>query len=892
MSNLISLIERVALTLALLASATSLAQAQVHPYPEMAEESVVTVFNDAVTDSVIDSLRRGARDDEQGAIAYIVVLEKLGRMDDAEQGLARVSRRHSTDWLKALEGAFLVRRGQHEEAIEILANIAESEQGDVSRFARYWRARSYAALGRHSRSDLELRDLIEIARHESASPMDLLLGAIAARETDRFQIANELFRRALELRPRSVQIRIAWAELFEEKYRADEAAALLQEALEVSQHDPSTQAELSWLLLEHANDATQAGQLAGQALDTTPSQPVAIMTQARIAMDAKQFDRAADALRGVILTYPTERGLVHLFAAAIYLSGDDDEFRAIERQALRYNPRDAEFYHVVAEAAARVFRYPEALRFSETAIMRNPDYAPAYLSAAFGYSRVGEDEKTLSYLRRAFARDPYNVMAFNMVNLWEQTFEHYSLLQDPEIPMLRYRMASRELSVLSLLVPPVIRKAWREYSERYQYEPEPPVSFEIFSDSESFGIRSVGLPNIGLHGICFGHVVTARSPSEGNFNYRVVYEHELSHVFTLQYSNYRVPRWLSEGMAEYDTWATNHGWGRTEDIALLTRLQTGQLTSIDGLDLAFLRSKSSADMIAAYFQSFMATRFIVDTYTHDGLIKLLQAYRDGDQTAAAVERGLGVTVEHFDTEFEVWLREQYAPMLDNYEPAVAVWKHQDSSPDAYVQARALTARKVIEDAPDEARAAIEVLEASAPERPQDAAFLRGILAMRIGRSALAYNELKSSYDSAGAPSYTLGLALGEMALEREEAEAAIGFLRAAADAYPMGPEPHLMLARTYEQRGDEALAWQSWEAVFERDSNSFEAAMKTAARARSGGNLELALRASERANNIQPFNRDAVQQRIELLRLAGDASEADRLTTVLRTIETAASVSQ
>jgi len=42
--------------------------------------------------------------------------------------------------------------------------------------------------------------------------------------------------------------------------------------------------------------------------------------------------------------------------------------------------------------------------------------------------------------------------------------------------------------------------------------------------------------------VCFGQVITAMSPSNGDINWGMVLWHELGHVFAIQLSNSRVPR--------------------------------------------------------------------------------------------------------------------------------------------------------------------------------------------------------------------------------------------------------------------------------------------------------------------------------------------------------------
>ena len=69
---------------------------------------------------------------------------------------------------------------------------------------------------------------------------------------------------------------------------------------------------------------------------------------------------------------------------------------------------------------------------------------------------------------------------------------------------------------------------------------------------------------IGALGVCFGRVVTMDSPQRtppGEFQWEATLWHELGHVITLQMSNQRVPRWLTEGISVYERKARAAGVG-------------------------------------------------------------------------------------------------------------------------------------------------------------------------------------------------------------------------------------------------------------------------------------------------------------------------------------------
>jgi len=107
-------------------------------------------------------------------------------------------------------------------------------------------------------------------------------------------------------------------------------------------------------------------------------------------------------------------------------------------------------------------------------------------------------------------------------------------------------------------------------------------------------VRTLGLPGlVGALGACFGRVITMDSPrahSEKDFSWQATLWHELAHVFTLQLSQYRVPRWLTEGISTYEEHRRRAAWGREltlEWVHLLGKGKTFGVTRFGTLsDLA------------------------------------------------------------------------------------------------------------------------------------------------------------------------------------------------------------------------------------------------------------------------------------------------------------------
>lgn len=789
-------------------------------------------------------------------------LRASGELDDAVRMLRRAAeRRDAPSAVRAAYGAYLVEQAMWEEAVDVLEPAVEGVE-TVDPAARFWRAMAFDGLGRHSRAELELEDLVRLYnRGEADSAHALLYVALASHRLERFGDANTAFREALDTDPRSVDIRLAWARLFLEKYRPDEAQTLLDEALELAPSDPALLAMRASAELDLTYDVDEAARLAERALEADPFRAEALEVLAALRIDDRDYPGAVALLERVLDTWPRRAESIAMLGAVAWLRDDHEAYAEFEERATELNRRPAAFYHRVGEFAERNFRYEEALALYQTAIETDAGFWPAYISLGIAHSRAGDDGRALQFLRRAFDADPFNARAFNMVELWETTLTDYRYLDDEEIAGLRYRFHRAELTVLARYVPDAVRSAYRTYVERYGVEPEPPVSIEVFADQATFGIRSVGLPMAPQHGICFGHVVTSRSPREGNFNWRQVIEHELSHVFSLQVSNYRVPRWFTEGLAEYDTILSREEWRREHDLALVQALQRDELLGVLDLNRAFVSTERPTQIVEAYFQASLVVEFIAVTWGYDSLVAMLEGWARGQSTTEVVLDVLGVSIEDLDDRFEDALRQRYAAMLPMLEPALWWFSDYDArvaaADDEPQDPRLQAERAWAEVAAGNRSAARDALDAALAldSREPLALLLDGHLAFNARNFTRAEEAYRAAVD-AGTESYTALAALGTMAHQRGELDAAVATLERAAELYPREPDLWRRLATIHGERGDARAELEALTAVVMLDEHDGETAREVARRLLAQERYLDGLAFAEMAANIDPFHVD------------------------------------
>src|SRR5260221_13797991 len=145
-------------------------------------------------------------------------------------------------------------------------------------------------------------------------------------------------------------------------------------------------------------------------------------------------------------------------------------------------------------------------------------------------------------------------------------------------------------------------QALNTLSARYEFTPRGPILVEIFPKHADFAVRNVGLPGLNYAlGICFGRVVTMDSPRArppGEFQWEATLWHELAHVITLQMSNQRVPRWLTEGISVYEEKLAMPEWARDMDGTFAALMNRKETLTVKDLNAAFTNPKTIS---LAYF---------------------------------------------------------------------------------------------------------------------------------------------------------------------------------------------------------------------------------------------------------------------------------------------------
>src|SRR5258706_14834738 len=203
--------------------------------------------------------------------------------------------------------------------------------------------------------------------------------------------------------------------------------------------------------------------------------------------------------------------------------------------------------------------------------------------------RLVEEAEAREELENCSANHLRNDVATNPLRLID-SYKNFVTYKSGNIVL---KLHKKEAELLRPYFETELKRAMATYEKKYQLKLDRPVQLEVYPDHEDFAVRTLGMPGLGgVLGVTFGYVVAMDSPSgrtPGSFHWASTLWHEMSHVFVLEATNHRVPRWFTEGMAVYEETATEPDWGDRLAPPAIMAIKDKKLLPIAQLDRGFVR---------------------------------------------------------------------------------------------------------------------------------------------------------------------------------------------------------------------------------------------------------------------------------------------------------------
>lgn len=758
------------------------------------------------------------------------ILRTLGRIPDAEASLRGAIDGGASDAVLArLElGELLWNRGERDPASAIFDGFIDLYNGAL---------------------ELESAELAAVGS---------ALAYLGDRDSQLFHDAQRAFDEAIAADPADPDPKVRLAELFLSRYDSRTAGALLAEAMSRS----PAHAGALLALARHAkfDGSYEAIELTERSLEVNPNDPTARAFLARLYLDLEDVEGGEREARRALETNPSSLEAWTELAAAAHMRGDATAFAEARDRVLGLNPMYSTLYEALAEVAYRTHRYQDAVAFAEEAIALDRTSWSAYAALGLNQLRVGNLEGARVTLESAFAGDPFNMWVKNTLDLLDE-LEQFETVESERFV---FRIHPDEVRLLAIYAPVLAEEAFAAMSVRYGYEPPTPISVEIYDRHADFSVRTVGLAGIGALGVSFGSTLAMDSPgarAAGEFNWGATLWHEISHAFTLGYTDHRVPRWLSEGLAVLDERHAREGWGSDVNPSFLVAFKEGRLPSLERFNYGFVRPAYPAQVQHSYYLASLLCQMIEEEHGFSAIRRMLDGYRDGLDTDGVFESVFDAGLASFDARIEDYVETRFASAI------AALGEGEEGVPGgAFPALMTAAAEHRAEGRTDEAIAALEEARAVFPEYAgaDSPTLLLARLHRGRGDDAKALEELRA-YTSMNENHFEAHVELADLEEELGNDAGARDALARSMWIDPFRPEMHARLAASSERAGEWRMGVRERRAVLALDPTDRAGAYYRLALAlHRGGSGSEARSAVLRALEIAPNYEDAIELLIEI----------------------------
>lgn len=501
-------------------------------------------------------------------------------------------------------------------------------------------------------------------RYSDADNLVTLGKAALGMGMDARNVLEKFYDRALKMHPEHRDAMLASGELALLKQDFGLAADLFQAAIKKYPDDADMHFGLA-RSLEKSEPALSAHALSMTFKNNQRHIP-GFLYRAEDAIDSEQYDEALRLLDKVLAINSKNPAAWAYRSVIAHLKNDHRGENFFRDGALSTWNKNPLVDYLIGHKLSQKYRFAEGAAHQRQSLGFAIDYGPARVQLTQDLLRLGRDEEGWQLCEQAHNADAYDVQLFNLMQLHDELSKYRTI----ESGSFLIRMEAKEAEIYGAAVVELLTRARQQLCEKYGLELKDRITVEIYPDPNDFAVRTFGMPGAsGYLGVCFGRVITANSPAsqkDNPSNWQAVLWHEFCHVVTLELTQNRMPRWLSEGISVYEERLAHPTWGQRMTASNRQRILNGRMIPIRELSGAFLHPETPADLNFAYFQSSLVVENFVERYGIDKLKLVLAALATGLPIDPALERHLA-SLDQLDEEFRdyaVQIARDLAPDLD------------------------------------------------------------------------------------------------------------------------------------------------------------------------------------------------------------------------------------
>ena len=463
--------------------------------------------------------------------------------------------------------------------------------------------------------------------------------------------------------------RVRYGMLFHERFNNIEAAKLYNEALEM---DPeNARAYLGLAVLSADGFDEKAAEYVAKAIALEPKLVEAHELSANLLLEDAKPEEAVKEAETAIALAPDALDAMAALAAADLLADKNADADAWMAKIKAVNPGYGEGYAIVARHLVLNYRYPEGVAYYRKAVEADPKLWSARSELEINLMRLGEEDEPRQQLELSYTNGQTDAATANSLKLLD-SYKNFVTTKDETTTI---RLWKSESDLLEPYFSEQLHKAIATYSAKYKMKLSGPVQLEVYPNHEDFAVRTMGMPGLGALGVTFGNVVAMDSPSgrkPGDFNWGATMWHEMSHVFILSATKFRVPRWFTEGLAVHEEGQVDPKWANRLTPEVVVAVRDKKLLPVKEMDQGFVFPKYPEQVPVSYWQAGTICDYIAERWGSDALLGMVHSFAELKTTEQAIESNLHESPEQFDKDYAAWLDKSIGTTVANFDE----WRKQ------------------------------------------------------------------------------------------------------------------------------------------------------------------------------------------------------------------------
>ncbi len=846
--------------------------------PEEEKESPLSEANEALRfgeyEEAEELYEKLLENDDLREKAVIGIAESLlgrGNFSETVERLKKDSLFAKSSDLQTVVGRAYLKQGLLKEALEQFKSAVELNKKNVA--AVYLMGETQRRSGLIEEAKKTFNASIDLYRDATFDEVQKL-GAegfvywgLSLVGLNRVKEAHELmFDQANEIDSKNPLLMLEWGKLMASKYNFPDSRSYYRDALDQNPYYADALVALADNYLDDFQVGTRRYNLAEKqikrALEVQPEHAGAHANRGLVWIYDGDYDKAIASLNRSLKTNPSDLRVLGLLASCAFMKGDEKGLEEIEKRALKINPKGAEFFHTIAQTIEKKFQYPLVVKFCDKALALDPDYWPAYTTLGINCLRTGEEKRGRQFLQKSWDSDRYNVYVFNTREFLGHLDDNFTAHKNKQV---EYFLPKNDMAILRPYLEPLVDEAIERMSKRYKTDIFMPLRIESFAEHKWFSARTVGLEGFAASGACFGRLVTLTSPKALPQNWGAVAWHELAHVFTLEKTNYRIPRWLTEGISVYEEGLDRPHWGRGFGREIADAWISGRILGIGEFDFGFTKPKFPGQILLSYYQGCLVVEYIVERWGFEKIIAILDGYGKAKRSEEIFKEVLGIDLVTFDKDFDKYVGKWVEKNGYTPRPAEGII----ATLELEVEAQPEDEKKLIDlawayvangNGVDGQITVNKVLEKN--KESGDAHALLGFAHLQEKKSKPAQDSLKKALELGTRFKYRAHAYLGNLYSKEKDTELAIEHYEKAKKASPDagatyphgGPNLYYKLHKLYEDDGDEEKALQQMAELAELSPEDGECRLRLVKAALVKKDAETAFKYLDQLMYINPFD--------------------------------------